>query len=329
MSYTHINAKERHTLMFLSQYHLSAREIGRRLGRHHSSIARELRRNVHICGNYRDDFAHQEAKARRKQPRHFRKRSNRPLIDYVLGRLQEDWSPETIVCRLKVDFPRSRKMRLSVEAIYQWVYRDAAKGGQLYLHLLRRHKKRRRQGLYGLCRGLIPGRVSIHDRPQSIASRIRFGHWEGDTVEGEKGTGGIATHVERKSRMLIAAKLTDKRAVTFTGATIEAFRHIPSKWRRTLTVDNGGEFAGFKVIEAATELDVYFADPYAPWQRGTNENTNGLLRHYFPKGIDWRRVSEKQLAWAVERLNNRPRKCLNYQTPNEVFLKNTSVALAT
>ena len=320
MSYTHINAKERHTLMFLSQYHLSAREIGRRLGRHHSSIARELRRNTHIYGNYRDDSAHQIAKARRKQPRHFRKRSNQPLTDYVMDRLQEDWSPATIVGRLKVDFPRSRKMRLSVEAIYQWIYRDAAEGGLLYLHLLRRHKRRRRQGLYGLCRGLIPGRISIHDRPLSIAGRTRFGHWEGDTVEGEKGTGGLAVPVPL---------YIDKRAETFTEATIEAFRHIPSKWRRTLTVDNGGEFAGFKAIEAATKLTVYFADPYAPWQRGTNENTNGLLRHYFPKGIDWRGVSEKQLAWAVKKLNNRPRKCLNYQTPNEVFLKNTGVALAT
>ncbi len=329
MSYVHLNAKERHTLMFLSQYHLSAREIGRRLGRHHSSIARELRRNTHICGSYRDDSAHQIAEDRRRHPRHFRKRSNRHLTAYVMGRLQEDWSPATIVGRLKIDFPRSRKMRLSVEVIYQWIYRDASEGGLLYLHLLRRHKRRRRQGLYGLCRGLIPGRISIHDRPLSIAGRTRFGHWEGDTVEGEKGTGGIATHVERKSRLLIAAKLNDKRAQTFTSATVEAFEPIPSKWRRTLTVDNGGEFAGFKMIEAATKLTVYFADPYAPWQRGTNENTNGLLRHYFPKGIDWRGVSEKQLAWAVERLNNRPRKCLKYQTPNEVFLKNTSVALAT
>ena len=267
--------------------------------------------------------------ARRKQPCHFRKWSNRPLRAYVLGCLREDWSPATIVGRLKVDFPRSRKMRLSVEVIYQWIYRDAAQGGRLYLHLLRRHKKRRRQGLYGLGRGRIPGRVSIHDRPESIARRGRFGHWEGDTVEGEKGTGGIATHVERKSRLLIAAKLTDKRAKTFTAATIDAFDPIPDQWCRTLTVDNGSEFAGFKAIEAGVKLDVYFADPYAPWQRGTNENTNGLLRHYFPKGIDWRRVGEKQLAVAVRKLNNRPRKCLNYQTPNEVFLKSTGVALAT
>ena len=329
MSYTHLNAKERHTLMYLSQYRLSSREIGRRLGRHHSSIARELRRNAHICGGYRDDTAHHMAEDRRKQPRHIRRWANGPLTAYVLSRLREDWSPGTIVGRLKLDFPRSRNMCLSVEQIYQWIYRDAAASGLLYRHLLRRHKRRRRQGLYGLCRGLIPGRVSIHDRPESIARRGRFGHWEGDTVEGEKGTGGIATHVERKSRMLIAAKLKDKRAETFTRATISAFNPIPNKWRRSLTVDNGGEFAGFKAIEAAVKLDVYFADPYAPWQRGTNENTNGLLRHYFPKGIDWRKVGEKQLAQVVRKLNNRPRKCLNYQTPNEVFLKNTGVALAT
>ena len=144
-----------HRLMFLSQYHLSAREIGCRLGRHHSSIARELRRNVHICGNYRDDFAHRMAEfGAGRRPRHFRKRSNRPLRDYVLARLREDWSPATIVGRLNIDFPRSRKMRLSVEMIY----RDAAEGGLLHRHLLHHVTKRgnRREEVFSLMLAMWP-----------------------------------------------------------------------------------------------------------------------------------------------------------------------------
>jgi len=197
----------------------------------------------------------------------------------------------------------------------------------LYNYLSRKHKKRRRQIPYGTGRGFIFGRVSISDRPKAIENRSRFGHWEGDSVLGAKGSGGIATHVERKSKILIAGKLKDQRADTFTKATNKAFKTIPSSWKKTLTVDNGKEFAGFKDIEVSTEMDVYFCDPYSPWQRGTNENTNGLLRHYFPKGIDWRTVTDKELATAVSKLNNRPRKCLNYRAPNEVFLKSTSGAL--
>ena len=329
MSYRHFSAKERHTLMYLLQMHLSFREISRRLGRHHTTISREVKRNGRRLGCYLDAPAHRWAVVRRRYPRHTRRRSNQRLLVYVMERLRQDWSPETIAERLKVDHPRSRQLRISPEGIYRWIYEDAAQGGSLYQHLLRRHKKRRRQCYYGSGRGLIPHRVSIHDRPESIEYRVRFGHWEGDTVEGAKGTGGVATHVERKSRLLVAGKLDDKRAETFSRAITHAFRAMPKKWRKTLTVDNGKEFAGFKKIEKATGMNVYFADPYAPWQRGTNENTNGLLRHYFPKGIDWRKVTHQMLATVVEKLNNRPRKCLNYRTPNEVFLKNTGGALTT
>ena len=329
MSYRHFSANERHTLMYLLHMRLSYREIGRRLGRHHTTISREVKRNGRRIGSYWDEFAHERTLERRKQPRHFRKQANKKLVRYVLDKLQQDWSPQTIAERLKRDHPRSTQLRISHEGIYRWVYSNAAQGGSLYQHLLRRHKKRRKHRQYGSGRGLIPHRVSIHDRPESIENRACFGHWEGDTVEGKKGTGGIATHVERKSRLLIAAKLHDKGADTFAQATTKAFSPIPKKWRKTLTVDNGKEFAQFKKMEETTGMDVYFADPYAPWQRGTNENTNGLLRHYFPKGTNWRKVTDQMLATAVEKLNNRPRKCLNYLTPNEVFLKNTGGALTT
>jgi IS30 family transposase len=152
-----------------------------------------------------------------------------------------------------------------------------------------------------------------------VATRERFGDWEGDTMEGGKGSGGIATHVERKCRYLLAAKLIDKKAVTMTQQSIRYFRKVPRILRQILTLDNGKEFRQFKELERKTGLKVYFADPYSAWQRGTNENTNGLLRQYFPKGIDFRTVSEKEVAIAVKKLNNRPRKCLNYQTPYEVY----------
>jgi len=327
MAYQHFSAKERHTLMFLYQCKFSFREIGRRLNRHHTTISREIERNTLFLSGYNDVVAHKRAQELSKQPRHCRKNSNVPLKAYVINGLENDWSPEAISGRLKVDFPRIKSMRMSHEGIYRWVYKDAIDGGGLYKHLIRQHKKRRRQVAYGSGRGFILGRVSINKRPQAIENRNRFGHWEGDSVLGAKGSGGIATHVERKRKLLVASKLKDQCAKTFTKATNNAFKDIPQRWRKTLTVDNGKEFADFKNIESGTEMTVYFCDPYSPWQRGTNENTNGLLRHYFPKGIDWKTVTNKELAAVVDKLNNRPRKCLNYQTPNEVFLKSTSGAL--
>jgi IS30 family transposase len=291
-----------------------------------TTISREVKRNSQVSGYYCGDSAEKSANKRQEQPQHLRKYSNAPLNFYVIDKLENDWSPETISGRLKVDFPRSNTMRMSHEGIYQWIYKDASDGGELFSHL-RSHKKRRRQSPYGAGRGCIPGRINISDRPKSIENRSRFGHWEGDSVLGAKGSGGIATHVERKARFLVAAKLNDQRAVTFTNATNKAFKVIPKSWKKTLKVDNGKEFSDFKSIEAGTKMDVYFCDPYSPWQRGTNENTNGLLRHYFPKGINWKTVTNKKLAAAVNKLNNRPRKCLNYQTPNEVFIKSTIGAL--
>ena len=327
MSYSHLTEKERYVIYHLVLYRLSYREIARRLGRSHTTIIREVKRNRTYFNDYRDDYAHTQALKRRQKARHTRKFSNQLLVRYVHQHIQEDWSPETISNRLKIDFPRAQKMRVSAEMIYRWIFKDAANGGGQYHHLLRQHKKRRKQSRYGTGRGLIPERVSIHERPASIERRNRFGHWESDTVEGAKGSGGIATHVERKSRLLIAGKLSDKCAETYSQSTISSFELIPEKWRKTLTVDNGKEFAKFKQIESATGMKVYFADPYSPWQRGANENTNGLLRHYFPKGINWKSVTESRLASVVEKLNNRPRKCLGYRTPLEVFIKNTGGAL--
>jgi IS30 family transposase len=255
--------------------------------------------------------------------------SHDKLVSYVADLIQQEWSPETIAGRLRQDYPDDPTMRMSPEGIYRWVYKDAAAGGSLYTHLPRLHKKRRKQRRYGSGRGLIPDRVSIDNRPAIVAERCRFGDWEGDTLEGAKGTGALATHVERKSRYLITAKLFDKQASTMANQTIKAFRTTPRHLRKTLTVDNGKEFADFKRIQSKTGLAVYFADPYAAWQRGTNENTNGLLRWYFPKGTNFTAVTEKQIALVANKLTNRPRKCLGYRTPRELYLEARSGALAT
>ena len=330
MSYAQLTSEERYVIYHLKLYRLSLREIARRLGRHHSTISREIKRNGPIISTwvYWHQGAHQQALARRKIPRHFRRYAHVPLVRYVERGLRADWSPDVIAASLKQTWPDDTRMRVSIETVYRWVYRDARLGGHLFTCLSRCHKKRRRQHRYGTGRGLIPGRISIDMRPDLVATRQRFGDWEGDTVEGAKGSGHITTHVERKSRYLIAGKLANKTAAVTAHAVTTAFRKIPAVLRRTLTLDNGKEFARFSDIEKETGLDIYFADPYSAWQRGTNENTNGLLRRYFPKGMDFRTVTQETLAEIVKKLNHRPRKCLGYQTPHEVFMQACRGAVA-
>lgn len=321
MPYVQLTSEERYVIYHLKLFKLSLREIARRLGRHHSTISRELKRNGPAFPTwvYRHEGAHQQALQRRRLPRHHQRRSHAPLVQYVEQSLRAERSPDVIVARLKMEHPDDNRMRISIETIYRWVYRNASLGGQLFSCLCRSHKKRRRQRRYGTGRGLIPGRISIDERPELVAARQRFGDWEGDTVEGAKGSGHITTHVERKSRYLVAEKLVNKTATVTADAVTVAFKRIPKKLRHTLTLDNGKEFARFKDIEKSTGLAIYFADPYSAWQRGVNENTNGLLRRYFPKGSDFRNVTEETLASAVKKLNHRPRKCLGYRTPHEVF----------
>jgi IS30 family transposase len=217
-------------------------------------------------------------------------------------------------------------MRVCHETIYQWLYLDARQGGHHYKNLIRHHKKRRKQRRSGK-RSTIIDRVSIHDRPKIVEDKSRFGDWESDSVLGGKGLGALATHVERKSRFLVVAKLRNRTSKEFMDATIEAFKPINPMHIKTFTTDNGTEFAHFKRLEIATNSHVYFADPYSSWQRGLNENTNGLLRRYFPKGCNFHDISDSLIQEVVDKLNHRPRKCLNYRTPYEVFLKIKSVAL--
>lgn len=330
MSYTHLTPHERYVISHLKVAKYSLREIARRLGRHHSTISREIKRNgpTYPGGVYWYYFIERYVEEKRHQARNYRRQHHGPLVAYVEEKLRTDWPPEVIANHLRADFPQDEKMRISHETIYRWVFLDAEQGGTLHQHLQRRHKRRRKQKRYGAGRRFIPGRIGIEQRPEVVAERSRFGDWEADLVLGRRGVGAIATHVERKSRFLMATLLPDRKADSFNAAAIPAYQALPEELRRTLTLDNGKEFSRFKELEAQTNLAVYFAAPYSAWQRGTNENTNGLLRFYFPKGTNFKRISEAALARAVYRLNNRPRKCLGYRTPQEVFDEARGGALA-
>ncbi len=189
----------------------------------------------------------------------------------------------------------------------------------MYQKLRYGSKKKKKKYGSGDNRGQIPDRRMIDERPEYVDRRNTFGHWESDSVVGKNHKSYIATHVERKSRYLVAVKLESKSAADYNKASLSKLRQLPIEMIKTMTVDNGKEFAGFKTLEKELKTRVYFAHPYSSWERGTNENTNGLIRQYFPKGTDFNLISQKEIDKVVDKLNNRPRKCLGYRTPAEVF----------
>lgn len=330
MSYHHLNAHERMSLFYNHQAGLSLREIGRKLNRSHTTLSRELERNKRVFCCYWDEAAQGYADARKAIPRHTKRASNPKLKQYVLDKLKIGWSPEIISNRLERDYPYSKKtMRISPEAIYQWVFKDYEQGGSLYKLLTRSHKKRRKQRRYGALRGHIPNRIDIDQRPLIVEKRQRYGDWEGDTMVGYRHRGRLVTHVERKSRFLLCGKADDGTAASFNQVSLGLFKSIPEKYRKTLTLDNGGENAQFKELQEELSFKIYFAKPYASWERGTNENTNGLIRRRLPKGTDFLKVSKTALEKIVNMLNHRPRKCLKYKTPFEVFNSVLGGALGT
>jgi len=327
MSYTHLTSDERFKIAHMHMAKFSMRLMAERINRSPSTISREVRRNKGEYSPYWYDWAQMYADERKAKPTCEKRKSYQPLYDIVTQNLRKGLSPEIISGRLNREY-RSPKMQVSHETIYQWVLKDSLGGGELYQSLVRHHKKRRKQR-NSVRRRLFAGRVSIHERPKIVTDKSRFGDWESDSVEGAKGKGGLTTHTERKSRFLVAGKLKDKTSQTFMQATIALFKPINTRLIKTFTVDNGSEFSRFKDLEQATTSKVYFADPHSPWQRGLNENTNGLLRRYFPKGCNFHQIDDTVIADVVEKLNNRPRKCLNFRTPYEVLFKAKTVALGT
>lgn len=320
MGYVHLSIDERESILKMQSKGNNLSEIASYLGRNKGTLSRELSRNTSSTGDYKPHLAQRYYNKRRlesKQP--YRLEQNGRLRQHVRNKLKKYHSPEQISGRLEIDYHDVPHMRISPLTVYSWVKRDKADGGNLYTFLRQGHRKRRKKHGSNDKRGQIPDKRPISERPGIVDKRNRFGDWEGDSVGGKGHGSFVATHVERKSRYLLSGKMKDKSAGSMNETTRRLFRKIPKSKRQTMTVDNGKEFAGFKEIEKSVGLRCYFADPYSSYQRGTNENTNGLLRQFFPKGIDFKKVTDVELDKAVALINNRPRKCLNYRTPNEVL----------
>jgi IS30 family transposase len=236
--------------------------------------------------------------------------------------LRLDWSPEQISDWLQ----RTRRATVSHERIYQYVLTNKKAGGTLYKHLRCQKQRKKRYGVRER-RGQLSDRISIEARPAIVAQRSRLGDWELDTIIGKGHKQAIVSLTERKARLTLIAKV-ERKTADQVATTIVRLLSPHAEKVHTLTADNGKEFAQHKTIAASLDADFYFAHPYASWERGTNENMNGLIRQYFPKHRDFRTVTVEEIERAMDRLNNRPRKCLGYRTPNEVFFDKSPVALA-
>ena len=320
MGYTQLTQEERYQISVLLKAEHDQTEIAMILGRHKSTISREIRRNTGLRG-YRPVQAQRLTDERRKSK--LRPRLSDDTWLAVEQLLNMDWSPEQISLWLKSFCAIS----ISHEWIYQYVLQDKAAGGDLHQHLRCQKQRRKRYGTYDR-RGQLVDRVSIDERPAIVDRRSRIGDWELDTIIGKNHQQAIVSLTERKSRFTLIKKVERKTAQCVSDAIIELLSPFVDHVH-TLTSDNGKEFADHKNIADKLNADFYFAHPYASWERGLNENTNGLIRQYFPKGSDFTTITQKEINQTMDKLNNRPRKCLGMKTPNQVFLGiNPPVALA-
>jgi IS30 family transposase len=309
---SHFTFQEREILYRLKKAKRPKTEIAATLGRDRSTIYRELRRNAGGRG-YRPQQAQRKAQQRRLACRREAKMNDPELKKYVTCWLKKKWSPDQIAGRRRRELSRQPDRHVSHQTIYNWLATEAPE--------LRIHLRRGRRRSQPETRGRIPNCVGIEGRPKSVDGKRRYGDWEGDTVVSPGRRSGLVTMVERKSQYLRVRKTTSLKSPPTMRTACRGLRDLPEQLRRTMTLDNGKEFAQHHLLTGRLGLDVYFAKPYASWQRGLNENTNGLLRQFFPKGTDFARISRRQVARAEKLLNERPRKSLGYQTPSELFTK--------
>jgi len=319
MRYKQLTHEERYQISVLLKAGLNQTEIAMILERHKSTISREITRNTGLRG-YRPQQAQRLTEERR-----YSKvccRIGDTVWSDVKRLLREDWSPEQISLWLSSECD----VAISHEWIYQYILQDKKQGGTLYRHLRCQKQRRKRYGSYNR-RGQLIDRVSIDKRPAIVDSRSRIGDWELDTIIGKNHKQAIVSLTERKSRYTLIQKVKRKTAQSVSDAIIKLLSPF-SEQVHTLTSDNGKEFAHHKIMADKLDAKFYFAHPYASWERGLNENTNGLIRQYFPKKRDFKTITQKEINRAMDKLNNRPRKCLGIKTPNQVFLGiNPSVAL--
>jgi IS30 family transposase len=331
--YTRLTDQERESISRGLAQHKSIRQLAKELNRSPSTISREIRRNRGRT-SYRAFLASRRAKAaassRKRGKRKIEKQEG--LLSYVMEKLQREWSPEEISKRLKIEYAWDMNMQVSHEAIYQYIYvlpRGELK--QLLIKGLRQERKHRRPQKRGdttETRGKIANMLSIEERPAEVAERSVPGHWEGDLILGKYKRSALGTLVERTTRYTILVPLGEhKDATSVREAYAEAFKTLPAELKKSLTYDQGKEMSEHEQFTIDTGIQVYFAHPGSPWERGTNENTNGLIRQYFPKGTDFTQVSKEEILNAQRKLNDRPRRALGYLKPDEVI--NQLVALKT
>lgn len=313
MNYKQLTENERYQIYIMKKAGHSQENIAILLKRSPSTISRELRRNKGLKG-YRPAQAQRLSDARRCEAQKANK-----VTDEVRGWIEvlirQELSPQQVTDYLK----RHKQLSLHHETVYQLIYDDKASGGDLCNHLRIASKPyRKRYGHYDR-RGKIKNRVDIDERPAIVDRRSRIGDWEGDTVMGKGHKSALLTLVERKTLYTVIMRLTGKRSDLLAKAAVDGMQYLKSKVK-TITFDNGLEFSDHEEIGEGLEARIYFAHPYASWERGTNENTNGLIRQYFPKGTDFNQVTDEQIKWVMERLNNRPRKTRGCRSPNELLL---------
>lgn len=322
-TYTQLSLQEREQFHALLWDKMSLRAIGKIMGRSPSTLSREFNRhNVWQVRRYSPSIAQRQYEESKIKSRQRPRLKDPKIVKYVKEKLSTNWSPEQIAGRWNRNH---KKLKISHEAIYQYIYADTLPGkpGDLRPLLRRRHKRRLRRYLpWNQRTPRIMGRISIEERPAAVNSRRFYGHWEGDSVDSIKSSPVcLNTLNERKSKLVRITKLPKHNSEYATKAMIDRLSEYPPKLRQTLTLDNGSENAKHAEITKATNAKVFFTHPYSAHERGTNENTNGLIRYYFPKNTDFARVPEEDIKRVENLLNNRPRKALNYRTPLEAFNK--------
>jgi len=319
--YRRVTDTERDTIAMRLAEEGTQRAIARELGRSASTISREVRRNRYATGTYGATHAAKKARRRRATCRNGKRKLGRDtrLWTYVERKLHHFWSPEQIVASLERAYPHDMTMRISSEAIYQYLYVHPSK--ELRRLLRHGHLRRRSRGRPKKAdnRGTISDMTMIDARPEEVVSRLVPGHWEGDIIKGKRNQSALGTLVERRTRYTILVPLTSFDAPSVRKAFAEALTNLPEDIRRTLTYDQGKEMADHLQLTLDTGMQVYFAHEGSPWERGTNENTNGLIRQFFPKGTDFTTVTREEITRAQALLNDRPRKVLGFQKPDEVL----------
>lgn len=319
-----LNLYDRQMLQYWLRTKLSLRKIAKVMRKDVSVLSREIRRNSSGRDTYRADTAQRLAE-KRKYAQHKGKLDKHPkLKDYVEAKLREDWSPEQIAGRLKEHPPvELAGICISHESIYYWIYEKAEKYKRLHTHLRTSRKKRKKVGTRKHKKTAIPSRISIHERPDTVHEKVRYGDWESDTVEftRKKGNPFLSVQYERKSQLVRIHKLPNKTAEETKEALIKTAESVPHHLFRSVTFDNGSEGAKHVELQYMFDVDTYFCDPFSSWQKGGVENMNKLIRQYLPRKTNMKIITDKHIYQIQERLNSRPRKGLNYLTPNEVIHK--------